>query len=66
MVKCPECGVSVEEHKIMAPNRCHANCPLTQMMANRSHGLPGCCGMNWTEDDKRRDPNGWARHLASV
>lgn len=28
-----------------------------------SHGLPGSLGMNWTEDDKRRDPEGWRRHV---
>ena len=31
------------------------------MTLNLSHGLPGSLGMNWTEDDKRRDPLGWAR-----
>ena len=32
----------------------------------QSHGLPGCCGMNWTEADKRDDPKGWANHLIAA
>ena len=32
----------------------------------QSHDLPGCCGMNWTEADKRDDPKGWADHLIAA
>ena len=28
---------------------------------NRSHGLPGCVGMNWTNDDKIVDLEEWAQ-----
>lgn len=32
---------------------------LRNNASDGSYGLPGVVGMNWTEDDKRRDPEGW-------
>lgn len=31
----------------------------------KSHGLPGSAGMNWTEEDKVADPQGWTKQQQS-
>lgn len=30
-----------------------------------SHNLPGSLGMNWSDDDKRKDPEGWSKQKCS-
>ena len=39
---------------------------MASMDNEHSHGLPGCCGMNWTEADKCADPKGWAEHVGKT
>jgi len=43
-----------------------AGSPGAAAAPSHSYGLPGCCGMNWTDDDKRRRPDAWRRHLEAV